>query len=105
MIRVEWCAPAFAQLEALDRKLAFEIVEKVDVLMTFPESGAPLESVQQSLRGCRQLVVGRHTRVVYEYDADAGEVWVLAVQHCRQRLPSARELKRRRREEEQSSEW
>lgn len=32
MIRVEWCAPAFAQLEALDQKLAFEIVERVDVL-------------------------------------------------------------------------
>ncbi|HEX8845101.1 MAG TPA: type II toxin-antitoxin system RelE/ParE family toxin [Pyrinomonadaceae bacterium] len=102
MIRVEWCAPAFAQLEMLDQKLAFEIVERVDILVTFPESGAPLESRQRSLRGCRQLIVGRHTRVVYEYDSEAGEVWVLAIQHCRQRLPSARELKRRRREEQES---
>jgi plasmid stabilization system protein ParE len=104
MIRVEWCAPAFAQLEALDRKLAFEVVEKVDMLMTFPESGAPLESRHRSLKGCRQLIVGRHHRVVYEYDPVAGEVWVLAVQHCRQRLPSARELKRRRRMSEEPRE-
>ena len=104
MIRIEWCAPAFAQLEALNQKLAFEIVEKVDVLMTFPESGAPLESRHRLLRGCRQLIIGRRTRVVYEYDRGAGEVWILAVQNCRQRLPSARELKRRRREEEEPSE-
>ena len=104
MTRIEWCAPAFAQLEALDRKLAFEVVEKVDVLVTFPESGAPLESMHRSLRGCRQLIIGRRTRVVYEYDSDAGEVWILAVQHCRQRLPSARELKRRRRMGEESVE-
>jgi plasmid stabilization system protein ParE len=102
MIRVDWCAPAFAQLEALDQKLAFEVVEKVDVLMTFPESGAPLESRHLSLRGCRQLVVGKRHRVIYEYDPEAEEVWVLAVQHSRQRLPSARELKRRRRASEES---
>jgi plasmid stabilization system protein ParE len=104
MIRIEWCAPAFAQLEALDQKLAFEVVEKVDVLATFPESGASLESRHRALRGCRQLVVGRRHRVVYEYDPEAGEVWILAVQHCRQRLPSARELKRRQRTTEESSE-
>ena len=104
MTRIEWCAPAFAQLEALDQKLAFEVVEKVDVLATFPESGAPLGSTHRSLRGCRQLVVGRRHRVVYEYDAEAGEVWVLAVQHCRQRLPPARELKRRRRTTDESGE-
>ena len=103
MIRVEWCAPAFAQLEALGRKLAFEVVEKVDVLMTFPESGAPLGSMHRSLKGCRQLVVGRHTRVVYEYDRGSAEVWILAVQHCRQRLPPARELRRRRRTSEESN--
>ena len=104
MIRVEWCSPAFAQLEALDRKLAFEVVEKVDVLTTFPESGAPLESKHRSLKDCRQLIVGRRHRVVYEYDPEAGQAWVLAVQHCRQRLPSARELKRRRREAKESDE-
>lgn len=97
MINVEWTAPAFAQLEALDRKLAFEIVERVEVLASFPESGAPLESRHRSLRGCRQLIIGRRHRVVYEYDAEAGVVWILAVQHCRQRLPSARELRRRKR--------
>jgi len=104
MIRIEWCAPAFAQLEALDQKLAFEVVERFDVLATFPESGAPLDSTHRSLRGYRQLVVGRRHRVVFEYDPDAGEIWVLAVQHCRQRLPSARKLKRRRHSEEESGE-
>ena len=104
MNRIEWCAPAFAQLEALDQKLAFDVVERVDVLATFPESGAPLESTHRALRGCRQLVVGRRHRVVYEYDREAEEVWILAVQHCRQRLPSARELKRRWRRAEESDE-
>jgi plasmid stabilization system protein ParE len=84
--------------------LAFEVVERVDVLMSFPESDAPLESVHRALRGCRQLIVGRKHRVVYEYDSDAEEVWVLAVQHCRQRLPSVRELKRRRRTLEEPGE-
>src|SRR5205085_3965903 len=104
VIRVEWATRTCAQLEALDQQLAFEIVARVDLLASFPESGAPLERLRRSLRGCRQLIVGKKHRVVYEYDTEAKEVWVLAVQHCRQRLPSARELKRRRRAGEESGE-
>ena len=72
MIHVESCAPTFAQLEALNQRLAFEIVERVYVLVTFTESGAPLESRHRSLHGCQQLIVGRRRRVAYEYDAEVG---------------------------------
>lgn len=82
MISIQRCTPAFAQLELVDKKLAFEIVGRVDMLMTFPEMGTSLESLRRSLKGCQQLVVGRNHRVVYEYDRESEEIWILAVQHC-----------------------
>ena len=95
MAHVEWTAPAFAQVESLPEALAFEVVERVDVLAVFPKMGAPIMSKDPGLRRCRQLIVKRAYRVVYEYDEAAGIVYVLAVQRCRQRLPTGRELKRR----------
>jgi plasmid stabilization system protein ParE len=93
---IEWAAPAFAQLEALPQSLAFEVVRRVDVLSAFPEAGARVQSADPGLKSCRQLIVRRSHRVVYEYDEAEGAVYILAVQHCRQRLPSGRDLKRRR---------
>ena len=96
MVEIEWTAPAFAQLETLPQALAFEVVRRVDVLSAFPEAGARVQSADPGLGSCRQLVVRRSHRVVYEYDEAEGVVYVLAVQHCRQRLPSGRDLKRNR---------
>lgn len=96
MISIEWTSPAFAQLEVLPEKLAFEIVERVDLLATFPKMGTSLESSYPALNDCRQLIIGRSYRVVYGFDEMENQIWVLAVQYCRQRLPSARELKRRK---------
>ena len=94
-VRIEWAALAFAQLEALPQSLAFEIVRRVDVLSAFPEAGARVQSADPWLKSCRQLIVRRSHRVVYDYDEAEGAVYILAVQHCRQRLPSGRDLKRR----------
>jgi plasmid stabilization system protein ParE len=93
---IEWTAPAFAQLESLPQSMAFEVVRRVDVLTTFPEAGAKVESADPGLKSCRQLIVKRSHRVVYDYDEAEGAVYILAVQHCRQRLPSGRDIKRRR---------
>lgn len=93
---IEWTAPAFAQLESLPEALAFEVIGRVDALAAFPEMGAPISGKDPALRKCRQLIVRRSHRVVYEYDEESGVVYVLAVQHCRQRLPAGRDLKRRR---------
>ncbi|MFL6285761.1 MAG: type II toxin-antitoxin system RelE/ParE family toxin [Pyrinomonadaceae bacterium] len=94
-VGIGWTAPAFAQLEALPQSLAFEIVRRVGVLIAFPEAGARVQSADPGLKSCRQLIVRRSHRVVYDYDETEGAVYILAVQHCRQRLPSGRDLKRR----------
>jgi plasmid stabilization system protein ParE len=90
-VGIEWTAPAFAQLEALPQSLAFEVMRRVDALSTFPEAGARVQSADTGL-----MIVRRSHRVVYDYDEAEGAVYILAVQHCRQRLPSGRDLERRR---------
>lgn len=99
MAAIEWTAPAFAQLEALAEKLAFEIVRRVDLLETFLEMGASLKSRYPALQNGRQLIVKRSHRVIYEFERTTNTVYILAVQHCRQSLPTAGELKRQRQEE------
>jgi plasmid stabilization system protein ParE len=92
---IVWTVPAFVQLEALPQSIAFEVVRRVEVLTAFPEAGAKVESADPGLKSCRQLIVKRSHRVVYDYDEAEGTVYILAVQHCRQRLPSGRDIKRR----------
>lgn len=94
MAAIEWTIPAFAQLEALSQKLAFEVVRRVDLLAEYPEMGVSLQSRFPSLKNCRQIVIGKTHRIVYELDGHSKTVYVLAVQHCRQRLPATRDLKR-----------
>lgn len=102
MASIEWTDPASAQLEALSEKLAFEIVRRVDLLATFPEMGVSVKSQYPSLQTCRQLIVKRSHRVIYEFERATNTVYILAVQHCRQLLPAASELKRRREHESES---
>jgi mRNA-degrading endonuclease RelE of RelBE toxin-antitoxin system len=94
MAEIEWTIPAFTSLEKLPQTIAFEIVRRVDLLTDFPESGAPLQSELPLLKPCRQLIIKRKYRVVYELDEFENRIYVLAVQSCRQKLPSARDLKR-----------
>jgi mRNA-degrading endonuclease RelE of RelBE toxin-antitoxin system len=95
MAEIRWTTPAFAALETLPQGVAFEIVRRVDLLGNFPLGGASLQTDFDTLKPCRQLIVKRKYRVVYEYDEFDDAVYILAVQSCRQKLPSARDLKRR----------
>jgi|HubBroStandDraft_6_1064221.scaffolds.fasta_scaffold70884_2 mRNA-degrading endonuclease RelE of RelBE toxin-antitoxin system len=97
MAAVEWSVPAFPQLESLPTSVAFDIVRRVDLLESFPELGARLTG-QPRLADCRQLIVERKYRVIYEFDSNLDIVWILAVQRCRQKLPSSRDLNRARRQ-------
>jgi mRNA-degrading endonuclease RelE of RelBE toxin-antitoxin system len=99
MIQVEWSTPAFLVLENLPQALAFDIVRRVDLLSSFPQIGVKLDSRFPKLKGYRQLIVKRNYRVIYDFDEFENRIYILAVQNCRQKLPSARDLKRKETEE------
>jgi mRNA-degrading endonuclease RelE of RelBE toxin-antitoxin system len=96
MIFIQWTNTAFNELEILPEEIAFEIIGQVDFLAQFPEMGAPLETRFPRLKGLRQIIIKRNWRVIYEFETEQETVFVVAVQHCRQKLPSTRELKRRK---------
>ena len=96
MIFIQWTNTAFNELEILPEEVAFEIIRQVDFLAQFPEMGADLESRFPRIKGLRQLIVKRNMRVIYEIYEDI--VFILAVQHCRQKLLPVRDLKRRKRQ-------
>jgi mRNA-degrading endonuclease RelE of RelBE toxin-antitoxin system len=100
MAEIQWTAPAFVQLETLPQSFAFEVIRRVEVLSAFPESGVKMEGADPGLGKCRQLILNRSYRVVYEYEQNEDVVYILVVQHCRQRLPTGRDLKRRQSDEE-----
>lgn len=93
---IQWSDPAFAKLESLPEQLAFEIVHRIDLLVSFPEMGLSLRSLYPQLKNCRQLILSNSYRVIYEFSEDDETVYILEVQHCRFRLPTAAELKHRR---------
>jgi hypothetical protein len=95
---VQWSGPAFRKLESLPQKLAFEIISRTDLLSAFPELGNELGSRFEQLAGLRQLIVDRRWRVIYEVDQKDAAIWILAVQSCRQRLPSKRTMKKQKRD-------
>ena len=94
---VEWTNPAFAKLEDLPEHLAFEIIRRVDLLAPFPEMGLSSRSRYPELANCRQVILSNFYRVIYEYRETRAVVYILDVQHCHGRLPSAAELKHRSR--------
>ena len=100
MIEIEWTSRAFSVLEALPQEIAFEIVRQVDYLQEFPQIGANLSSRFASLQGYRQLIIKRKYRVIYDFDEFENRIYILAVQNCRQQLPSGRDLKRKESKEE-----
>lgn len=93
MIAIEWTIPAFAQLEAMPQKIVSDVIKRVDLLESFPEMGVSLHSQYAELHNCRQLIIKRSYRVLYEYDQPEARVLILTIQHCRQQLPSPTELK------------
>ena len=102
MIQIEWTSRAFTALENLPQTIAFDIVERVDLLWKFPQIGAKFDNRLSALKGYRQIVVKRNYRVIYDYDEPENRIYILAVQHCRQTLPAGRDLKRQETDEDQS---
>jgi len=94
---IQWSGPGFRELEQFPERKAFGILQRTDLLSTFPELGSDLGSRFPELSGLRQLIIDRLIRVIYEFDKVESTVWILSVQHCRQKLPTASDLKRRRR--------
>ena len=99
MPRVKWATPAFNQLESIPEIIASEIIQRVGLLETFPEAGPTVFSQYPDLATLRHLIVDRAYRVIYENSLDADVIYILAVQHCRRRLPTAGELRRKLRRE------
>lgn len=96
MINIRWSTTAFAALESLPQKTAFEILERTDKLTAFPEIGVSLRHLFPNLGNCRQLSFQRRSRLVYLYDADEKEIKILMLQNCRQQLPTQADLHRTR---------
>lgn len=94
---IQWTDQAFRELERLPQKLAFEIIRKTDLLSTFSEIGSDLGAHNATLVGLRQLIVNRRWRIIYEFDAKDSNVWILAIQSCRQKLPTRDTLTKRKR--------
>lgn len=96
MVDLVWTSPAFLVLETLSEKIAFGIVRHVDHLREFPEIGSKVRVRSKSMVKFRQLIFRRKFRVIYEFDEYEKCVYVLNLQDCRQKLPTARDLKRER---------
>jgi len=94
MVDVTWTSPAFLVLETLPEEIAFGMIRQTDLLSSFPEMGSRLPSTFKSLQRYRQLIFRRRFRLLYECDEPENCVYILTVQNCRQRLPTARDLKR-----------
>ena len=87
-----WTSPAFRALENLPQAVAFGIIRQTDLLRAFPMLGPQLEL--PGLQIYRQLIHRRRYRVLYEYDEFENNIYILAIQDCRQQFPQPRDLKR-----------
>lgn len=91
---IELTARAFTVLESLPETISFDVFRRLDRLSQFPEMGSSLGARFPNLNGLRQLVYKRWLRVIYEFDEADQTIYILAIQDCRQKLPSPRKLKR-----------
>jgi plasmid stabilization system protein ParE len=94
MRHMRWSATAFAVLESLPSKTAFEILDSTDRLAAFPELGVALPQPYASFGNCRQFVFRRKYRLIYLYETSESEIKILLLQQCRQQLPTMTELHR-----------
>ena len=94
MSHLEYMARSFAVLESLPQHTAFGIVSQLAHLRQSPRMGATLGPRFPKLKDFRQILYKRVMRVIYEFDEYENVVYILAIQDCRQKLPSARHLKR-----------
>ncbi len=104
MLNIQWSTTAFAMLESLPQKTAFEILNRTDKLASFPELVVSMRHLYPGLGNCRQLVFRRRYRLVYVYEEDESEIRILMFQHCRQQLPTSADLHRAIKEIKQADE-
>jgi len=93
MADVIWASAAFLVLETLPQATAFGIVRQVDYLRRFPEMGSQIIRPRRMSK-YRQLIYKRTYRTIYRFDELNNCVRVLNIQNCRQKLPTAEQLKR-----------
>ncbi|MGH9945712.1 MAG: hypothetical protein ACRD6X_00755 [Pyrinomonadaceae bacterium] len=96
MADIVWTSPAFLVLEALPQEIAFGIIRLVDRFEDFPKMGSPLLQASRSHEKYRQLIFRRRFRAIYEFDESENCVYILNLQNCRQKFPTARQLRRNR---------
>lgn len=89
---LELMAQAFAVLESLPQAVAFDIFSKLDRLSAFPQMGSPLGARFPRLNRFRQIIYKGWLRIIYEFDEVDETVYILAIQDCRRKMPTAREL-------------
>ena len=94
MVGIEYSSTAFLALEALSQDIAFGIVGLIDYLRTHPQMGRFVQIRFAPDRRYRMLIYRGTHRVIYEFDASEHCIYIGYVQDCRQKLPSARDLKR-----------
>jgi len=98
MIFIQWTRGAFSDLESLPQAVGFRVVRNTDYLSGFPEMGTRMKRRHKRFKNLRQIIVGRHWRVIYDFDEAEETIFVLRIQNCRQKLPTTQELERRRKD-------
>ncbi len=93
---IQWTNAAFRELSKLFERQAHKIIQKSDLLRRFPLMGSRLQHRYPRVTMFRQLVIDRKWRLIYGYIEGDETLYILAVQNCRQWLPSAKELARRK---------
>ena len=94
MADLVWTSPAFLVLETLPPAIGMGLFGLAERLGDFPKMGSPLDGYSKAFAGYRQLIYRRQFRAIYEFDETENCVYILHLQDCRQRFPTARELKR-----------
>ena len=94
MVGIDYSSTAFLALEALPQDVAFGIIRLIDYLGTHPEMGRFVQIRFAPDRRYHILVYRGTHRVIYEFEETEHRIYIGYVQDCRQKLPSARDLKR-----------
>jgi hypothetical protein len=100
MIDLIWTAAAFLVLETLPQATAFGIIRHTDHLRRFPKLGFQISS-PRNLSNYRQLIYRKKYRIIYRLDEVENCVRIVNLHNCSQKFPTASELARALRDEEE----
>ena len=94
MPSIEFTSRAFITLESLPQSLGFGLVRLSELLRENSKLGVLIRIRNAPSKKYRQLILRRTHRLICEIDEIEDRIYVVAIQHCRQKLPSPRDLKR-----------